>query len=130
MFKLPNLGLIVTIFKAGVVVGVFVGAAAGALAGAAGGLLTAPTSGKKLRARIKEDTEKGVQTLSENGEKLKEQGLNLMGKIGSQFESASSNQGNSADSEIVTEEPLAEQDGQMTPHHNGSKNGSKRRRSA
>ena len=120
MIKLPNLGLIVTVFKAGVVVGVFVGAAAGALAGAAGGLLTAHTSGKKLRDKIKEDTEKGVQSLSENGEKLKEQGLNLMGKIGSQFDSVSSAQENDSNGESETEEPLKHE----------SKNGSKHRRSA
>lgn len=120
MIKLPNLGLIVTVFKAGVVVGVFVGAAAGALAGAAGGLLTAPTSGKKLRAKIKEDTEKGVQSLSENGEKLKEQGLNLMGKIGSQFESVS----------VESQEPLKQDDEEISSRRNDSKNGSKHRRSA
>lgn len=117
MFKLPNLGLILTVFKAGVVVGVFVGAAAGALAGAAGGLLTAPMSGKKLRNRIKQDAEKGVQAISESSEILKEQGLNLMGKLGSP-------------PEVETEEPLQVQEDQVSSRRNGSKSSSKRSLSA
>ncbi len=124
MFKLPNLGLFVTVFKAGVLVGVFVGAAAGALAGAAGGLLTAPTSGKKLRDKIKVDAEKGVQALSENSEKLKEQGLSLIDKISHQFD------GYSEDSEVETEEPLSDHNDQVSSRRNNSKNGSRRRRSA
>ncbi len=123
MFKLPNLGLFVTIFKAGLIVGVFVGAAAGAVAGAAGGLLTAPTSGKKLRDKIKQDTEKGVQVLSENGEKLKEQGLDLMGRISSQFDSLSPEQEDVSDEEIETDEPLNGDNSQMSSRR-------KRRRSA
>lgn len=133
MFKLPNLGLFVTVFKAGVIVGVFVGAAAGALAGAAGGLLTAPTSGRKLREKIKEDAEKGVQTISENSEKLKEQGRSLVDKISRQFEPFSKNGNDSVseDEEIDTEEPLSDHDDQVASRRNNGKNGSRlRRRSA
>jgi len=116
MFKLPKLGLFVEVFKAGVIVGVFVGVAAGALAGAAGGLLTAPTSGKKLRNKIKEDTEKSVQVISENGEKLKEQGLELMGKISNKFE-------NSPCDATKTEDSLGE-------NHISNRYGSKTHRTA
>ncbi len=123
MFKLPNLGLFVTVFKAGLIVGVVVGAAAGALTGVAGGLLTAPMSGKKLRDKIKEDTEKGVQTLSANGEKLKEQGLDLMGRISSQFDSLSPDHEGDDEEEIETDEPLNGDHNQMSSRR-------KRRRSA
>ncbi len=134
MFKLPNLGLFVTVFKAGVVVGVFVGAAAGALTGAAGGLLTAPSSGRKLRAKIKEDAEKGLQTLSQNSEKLKEHGRELVDKISHQFESFSINgsdlHNEESEEEIDTEEPLSENSDQMSSRRNNGKNGRRRRRSA
>lgn len=123
MFKLPSLGLFVTVFKAGLIVGVFVGAAAGAVAGAAGGLLTAPTSGKKLRDKIKQDAEKGVQVLTENGEKLKEQGFDLVDRISSQFDTLSPEQEEVFDDEIETDEPLNGDHSQMSSR-------GKRRRSA